>query len=44
MQEEIAKLKNEAKKDKQKLRLEVECRKTWQDMSKKKDEELNMYK
>ena len=44
LQEELNKMRAESKAMKQRLKMETEARKTWQDMSRKKDDDLNLYK
>lgn len=44
MQEELNKLRNESRQLKQRLNKETESRKNWQEISRKKDEDLTLYK
>lgn len=44
MQEELKKLRNESRHLKQRLNKEIDSRKQWQEISKKKEEDLNNYK
>ena len=44
MQDEINKLKNENKTIKAKCKHEIEVRKNWQEITKKKEDELGMYR
>jgi hypothetical protein len=44
LKEEIEKLRTESKQLKHRLQKEVDQRKNWQEISKKKDEELSVFK
>ena len=44
LQEELNQMRAESKQLKQRLKMETEARKTWQEMSRKKDDDLAMMK
>ena len=44
MQEELHKLRGESKQLKSRLKNETETRKNWQDIAKKKDEDMSSFK
>lgn len=44
MQEELNRLRTDSRQLKQRLNKEIEQRKNWQDISRKKDEDLSLFK